>query len=53
MKITIVIRPDKEGREATMRVDSKWESKDTPLIQRYGAKLMKALEGTGGNIIVE
>ena len=50
MKITIWIRPDQRGnieRDMTMRVDTKYESLDTPVIQRYGRKLVDALEGAG------
>lgn len=49
MKITIWIRPDQRGnidRDITLRVDYKLESLDTPTIQRYGRKLMDAIEGT-------
>ena len=49
MKITIWIRPDRDdptGRGMTMRTDAKFESLDTPVIQRYGRKLLDALEGT-------
>lgn len=50
MKITVWIRPSADGtRSPVMRVDSKWESLDTPVIQRYGQKLMNALEGCAGN----
>ena len=48
MKITVWIRPDQRGnidRDITLRVDYKLESADTPVIQRYGRKLMDALEG--------
>ena len=48
MKITVWIRPDVEGK-ATMRVDAKYEDRDTPRIQKYGRDLMNALEGCGGN----
>ena len=46
MKIMIWIRTEDEGRNMTMRVDQKYESADTPVIQRYGRKLMAALEGS-------
>ena len=49
MKITVWIRPDQRGnidRDITLRVDYKLESLDTPTIQRYGRKLMDAIEGT-------
>ena len=42
MKITIWIRPDKDGTP-TIRLDSKYESKDTPPICRYGNKLIEAI----------
>ena len=45
MKITIWSRPDSNG-VATLRLDTKLESLDTPVIQRYGFKLAKAIEGT-------
>lgn len=49
MKIAVWIRPDPRdptGRTITLRVDYKLESLDTPTIQRYGRKLMDAIEGT-------
>ena len=49
MKIAVWIRPDQRGnidRDITLRVDYKLESLDTPTIQRYGRKLMDAIEGT-------
>ena len=48
MKITIWIRPDATGTP-TLRLDTKWESRDTPAIQRYGKKLADAIEGTAVN----
>ena len=45
MKITVWIRPDRQG-VATLRTDAKLESLDTPMIQRYGFKLIAAIEGT-------
>ena len=48
MKITIWIRPDATGTP-TLRLDTKWESRDTPVIQRYGKKLANAIEGTAEN----
>ena len=45
MKTTIWIRPDATGTP-TLRLDTKWESRDTPVIQRYGKKLANAIEGT-------
>lgn len=44
MKITVWIRADDQGN-ITMRLDGKYESKDTPVLQRYGRKIMAALEG--------
>lgn len=46
MKITIWIRPADEGRTTTLRLDAKYETHDTPFIQRMGRKLMDAIEGT-------
>ena len=49
MKLTVWIRPDQRGnidRDITLRVDAKYESLDTPTIQRYGRKLVDAIEGT-------
>lgn len=45
MKITVWIRPDRQG-VATLRLDTKLESLDTPMIQRFGFKLAAAIEGT-------
>lgn len=44
MKITIWIRSGSDGA-ATLRLDTKLESLDTPVIQRYGFKLANAIEG--------
>lgn len=49
MKINIWIRPNERG-EITMRFDYKYESRDTPTLQRYGNKLLSAIEGTGTTI---
>ena len=46
MKIKIWIRNNKKG-EPTLRFDYEYENQDTPVIQRYGRKLMEALEGGG------
>ena len=46
MKITIWIRPSKNGKDITLRLDTKYESLDTPTISRYGRKLANAIEGT-------
>lgn len=45
MKITVWIRLNDKGKP-TLRLDTKYESKDTPPIQRYGRKLANAIEGT-------
>lgn len=48
MKLTTWIRPDPRdptGRTITLRTDYKLEDRDNPVIQRYGFKLMNALEG--------
>ena len=45
MKIKIWIR-NKDGKP-TMRLDYEYENLDTPVIQRYGRKLLDALEGGG------
>lgn len=47
MKINIWIRPGEDGKPV-MRVDAKYENRDTPVIQHYGRKLMNALEGSAG-----
>ena len=44
MKITIWLRCDSEGRRR-VRLDYKYESNDDPQVQRYGRKLMDAIEG--------
>jgi hypothetical protein len=47
MKITIWIRAAKDNpRDITLRLDTKYESYDTPNVARYGNKLAKAIEGT-------
>jgi len=43
MKITIWIRNNERG-EPTLRTDTKYEDLDTPVIQRYGNKLVNAIE---------
>lgn len=48
MKITVWIRPDPNdptGRTITLRTDYKLENRDNPVIQRYGFKLIDAIEG--------
>ena len=45
MKITVWIRPDENGAP-TLRLDTKYESRDTPVIQHFGRKLAAAIEGT-------
>jgi hypothetical protein len=44
MKITVWIRPNKNG-EPTEKVDYKLESRDTPRIQNFGFRLIKAMTG--------
>jgi hypothetical protein len=44
MKITVWIRPDKNGKP-TERVDYKLENADTPRIQNFGFRLIRALTG--------
>jgi hypothetical protein len=44
MKITVWIRPDKAGKP-TERVDYKLESADTPRIQNFGFRLIRAMTG--------
>ena len=48
MKITVWIRPDATGTP-TLRLDAKYEDRDTPRIQNFGNRLVKAMEGTGGD----
>lgn len=48
MKITVWIRPDADGN-ATMRLDAKYEDRDTQRIQNFGRRLVKAMEGTGAD----
>ena len=48
MKIAVWIRPDPNdptGRTITLRTDFKLENRDNPVIQRYGFKLIDAIEG--------
>lgn len=44
MKITVWIRPNKNG-EPTEEVDYKLESRDTPVIQNFGFRLIRAMTG--------
>ena len=53
MKIIVYIRADEAGRNITLRVDPQYESYDTPALQRYGRKLMDAIEGTAENNLAE
>lgn len=46
MKITVWIRPEDCGRDMSLRLDTKFESLDTPMIQRYGFKLADAIQKT-------
>ena len=48
MKITVWIRPGANERDITLRLDTKYEDRDTPLIQCYGRKLADAIKGTAG-----
>lgn len=46
MKITIWIRAKKDDpNDITLRLDTKFESYDTPVVQRYGNKLANAIAG--------
>ena len=50
MKITVWIRPDRDdpkGRGISYRVDQKYESLDSPVIQHFGRELLDALKGCG------
>lgn len=53
MKITIWIRPSKNGKDMTLRLDTKYESLDTPTICRYGRKLADAIEGSADKNLAE
>lgn len=44
MKITVWIRPNEKG-EPTERVNYKLESADTPRIQNFGFRLIRAMTG--------
>jgi hypothetical protein len=44
MKITVWIRPNKDGAP-TGRVDYKLENADTPRIQNFGFRLIRAMTG--------
>lgn len=44
MKITVWIRPNKNG-EPTEKADYKLESRDTPVIQNFGFRLIRAMTG--------
>lgn len=46
MKITIWIRPGANERDITLRLDTKYESLDTPMIQHFGRELANAIEST-------
>lgn len=43
MKVTVWIRTGAAG-EATLRTDYKYESNDSPMVQNFGRKLIKAIE---------
>lgn len=44
MKIIVWVRPNKDGK-VTERVDYKLESSDTPRIQNFGFRLIRAMTG--------
>lgn len=44
MKITVWVRPNKDGK-VSERVDYKLESSDTPRIQNFGFRLIRAMTG--------
>lgn len=44
MKNTVWIRPGANERDITLRLDTKYENRDTPSIQFYGNRLLAALE---------
>lgn len=44
MKITVWIRPDNDGKPKE-RVDYKLENLDTPRIQNFGFRLIRAMTG--------
>ena len=44
MKIIVWIRPNMNG-EPTEKVDYKLESRDTPVIQNFGFRLIRAMTG--------
>lgn len=46
MKITVWIRPGANERDITLRLDTKRELRDTPMIQHFGRELANAIEGT-------
>jgi len=47
VKITVWIRAAKDNPDAiTLRLDTKFETYDTPVVARYGNKLAAAIEGT-------
>ena len=48
MKITIWIRAQRDNPDAiTLRLDTKYETYDTPVVSRYGNKLANAIESAG------
>ena len=49
MKIAVWIRPADGGRNIKLKLDTKLENLDTPVIQRFGFKLANAIEGTGSD----
>jgi hypothetical protein len=46
MKITVWMRPNEKG-EPVMRLDYKYENKDTPMVQNLGNNLLKTLKNLG------
>ena len=53
VKLIVYIRADEAGRNITLRLDTKYESLDTPTICRYGRKLADAIEGTADKNLAE
>lgn len=47
MKITIWLRTDERTGGATLRMDKKYESRDSVPVRRFGDKLFKAIESGG------
>lgn len=48
MKVTIWIRAQRDNPDAiTLRLDTKYETYNTPVVARYGNKLANAIESAG------